>query len=289
MSRKAARPDLRLVPQIEPDDTTPSGWSLAYEEPLVRLYRGDCREVLPMFAADSVDHVICDPPYSKKVHEASRRKVMDLQTDGSHAAAMRNADLGFEHLSTSLRKCIAQAIARLAKGYSLIFTDYEGIPGWTKDIEKAGLELVQICHWRKLNPPPQFTGDRPAQGCEAILAVHRPPPGRKVWNGGGKAGTYSHAIVLNRGGKNARFHETQKPLPLMLELVADFTAPGSTVLDMTSGSGTTLLACKNSGRNSIGIANRAKDVRATVARLRQEILPFGDDECAAGEEIIDAV
>ena len=48
-------------------------------------------------------------------------------------------------------------------------------------------------------------------------------------------------------------HPTQKPLELMEYLVKTYTNEGETVLDNTMGSGTTMLACKNTNRNGIGI------------------------------------
>lgn len=48
-------------------------------------------------------------------------------------------------------------------------------------------------------------------------------------------------------------HPTQKPAALMEYLIKTYTNPGETVLDNTMGSGTTGVACKNTGRRFIGI------------------------------------
>jgi site-specific DNA-methyltransferase (adenine-specific) len=48
-------------------------------------------------------------------------------------------------------------------------------------------------------------------------------------------------------------HPTQKPLELMEYLVKTYTNENETVLDNAMGSGTTMLACKNTNRNGIGI------------------------------------
>ena len=48
-------------------------------------------------------------------------------------------------------------------------------------------------------------------------------------------------------------HPTQKPVALMEDLVKTYTNEGATVLDFTMGSGTTGVACVNTGRNFIGI------------------------------------
>ncbi len=48
-------------------------------------------------------------------------------------------------------------------------------------------------------------------------------------------------------------HPTQKPIALMEYLVKTYTNEGDTVLDFAMGSGTTGVACVNTGRNFIGI------------------------------------
>jgi site-specific DNA-methyltransferase (adenine-specific) len=50
-----------------------------------------------------------------------------------------------------------------------------------------------------------------------------------------------------------RQHPTQKPVALMEYLIKTYTNPGELVLDNTMGSGTTGVACINTGRNFIGI------------------------------------
>jgi len=49
------------------------------------------------------------------------------------------------------------------------------------------------------------------------------------------------------------YHPTQKPVALMEYLIRTYTNEGETVLDNTMGSGTTGVACINTGRNFIGI------------------------------------
>ncbi|MCH8135217.1 MAG: site-specific DNA-methyltransferase [Proteobacteria bacterium] len=48
-------------------------------------------------------------------------------------------------------------------------------------------------------------------------------------------------------------HPTQKPVALMEYMIKTYTQPGALILDFTMGSGTTGVACQNTGRNFIGI------------------------------------
>ena len=51
----------------------------------------------------------------------------------------------------------------------------------------------------------------------------------------------------------SKMHPTQKPVALMEYLIKTYTNEGETVLDFVMGSGTTGIACKNTGRKFIGI------------------------------------
>ena len=50
-----------------------------------------------------------------------------------------------------------------------------------------------------------------------------------------------------------KFHPTQKPTALCEYLIKTYTNEGDTILDNCMGSGTTGVACLNTGRNFIGM------------------------------------
>ena len=59
--------------------------------------------------------------------------------------------------------------------------------------------------------------------------------------------------VLAFAKEEDHLHPTQKPVALMEYLIKTYTNEGETVLDFTCGSGTTGVACANTGRKFIGI------------------------------------
>ena len=59
--------------------------------------------------------------------------------------------------------------------------------------------------------------------------------------------------VLRYGSVHNPPHPTQKPVALMEYLIKTYTNTGETVLDFTMGSGSTGVACVNTGRKFIGI------------------------------------
>jgi len=62
-------------------------------------------------------------------------------------------------------------------------------------------------------------------------------------------------------------HPTQKPVALMEDLVKTYTDPGETVLDFTMGSGSTGVACANTGRRFIGIERDDKYFAIACRRI----------------------
>lgn len=66
---------------------------------------------------------------------------------------------------------------------------------------------------------------------------------------------YPESILYSNNctDKKCRLHPTQKPVKLLEYLIKTYTQEGETVLDFTMGSGSTGIACLNTGRNFIGI------------------------------------
>ena len=73
----------------------------------------------------------------------------------------------------------------------------------------------------------------------------------------------------NRRGRKNNFHPTQKPVALMEYLIRTYTNEGETVLDFAMGSGTTGVACQNTGRNFIGIELDEDYYKAARKRIEE--------------------
>jgi len=81
-----------------------------------------------------------------------------------------------------------------------------------------------------------------------------------------KTGYPKSILKYNREGG---FHPTQKPVALMEYLIKTYTNEGETVLDFTMGSGTTGVACVNTGRNFIGIERDEKYFEIAQKRIAE--------------------
>lgn len=249
----------------------------------VELRLGSCfdpRIGMPSLPNWSVDHVITDPPYSKYVHGKSRGGVTGWRARQRFGNIARVRDFGFAHMTDPERHAAAREFARVARRWVVVFSDLESAHLWIAALEAAGLEFIRLGVWVKVGAAPQFTGDRPGAGAEAIIAAKQPGADaivvahqrharlrRKRWNAGGKLGVWTVPIELDRSHKAPRIHTSQKPLRLMRELVEDFTDPGEVVLDPYAGGGTTGVACAQLGRRFIGWEKNGTFYRRAAARL----------------------
>jgi hypothetical protein len=96
---------------------------------------------------------------------------------------------------------------------------------------------------------------------------------RDVTIGRAREGASEHAArgrdVFSYRTKTDGLHPCQKPLPLMCELVERLTALGATVLDPFMGSGTTGVACIQTGRRFVGIEKDSGYHEIAVRRIAQ--------------------
>ncbi len=81
---------------------------------------------------------------------------------------------------------------------------------------------------------------------------------------------YPRSVQLFSSDKQkSNFHPTQKPVALCEYLIRTYTNAGETVLDNTMGSGTTGVACVNTGRSFIGIEQDKKYFDIAQERIAQ--------------------
>lgn len=239
--------------------TAPQGAMPApyYEDDLVTLYHGDCREVLGGMEDASVDCVITDPPYDARTHKGAKTNkgkghgVKAVLFDSfTHERQIET----FVELGRITRRWV---VATLATSTAFKF-DLEPPPG---------LRCLRVGAWVKPNPMPQISADRPGQGWEPVVFMHREDV-KPAWNGGGKSGVWIHPVVQNEG------HATVKPLPMVADWVRLFSDPGDLILDPFAGSGTTLRAAKDEGRKAIGVELDERYCEVIAKRLSQDTL-FG--------------
>lgn len=190
---------------------------------------GDCLEVMRGMADGSVDRVITDPPYARQTHEGARTK------SKLDAPFIEFASITDEQFLSIAAECV-----RVARRWVVMTCEWRH----AALAEQAGLPIVRLGVWVKENAAPQFTGDRPGMGWEAVLILHR--PGKKRWNGGGYPAAWKAKVA--RGN-----HPTEKPVALLGQWVQQFTDKGELIFDPFCGSGSTGVAALGMGRQFRGV------------------------------------
>lgn len=120
--------------------------------------------------------------------------------------------------------------------------------------EQSGIEASRFFYTAKASK-----SERNA-GCEGLP--------QKAGGSNAKGYTQDVAQGLDRNRPTSNFHPTVKPLKLMEYLCTLTKTPtGGVVLDPFMGSGTTGVACKNTGRDFIGIEREEEYIEIAKARI----------------------
>lgn len=148
----------------------------------------------------------------------------------------------------TLEKFVKSFYQKLKKGGTLIiFFDLWKIETLKSLLEKHKFKQIRLIEWIKTNPQPLNSQTNYLTNCREIaltcIKVSKPTFNSKYDNG-----IYMFPL---QGGTN-RFHPTQKSLKLFETLIDKHTNENDIVLDPFLGSGTTLVACRNTKRKFKG-------------------------------------
>ena len=195
------------------------------------LYLGDCREILPTLG--KVDAVVTDPPYG--INMAARGTIGTSNKGETKDYGKRNWD---EHPPDQglIEDILESSTWQILFGGNF----FEGLG-------PTSCWLV----WDKQN-----TGD--FADCE-LCWTDWPKAVRRIqwrWNG------------MIRQGNEERYHPTQKPLGV-IAWALDLAPASVTVLDPFMGSGTTGVACIQSGRSFTGIERERKYFDIACERIER--------------------
>jgi len=236
-----------------------------YEHAGITIYHGDCLKIMPTLTDKSVDMILCDLPYGT-------------------TACKWDTVIPFEPLWKQYKRLIKDKGAIVLTA-SQPFTSalVMSNPGWFK-----------YCWvWnKKISGNPLIAKHQPLKIHEDVCVFsngkHNYYPemrkGKERIKGGGKSNLFSMNMSSSRNDEyypvsiieysNAGRgeHPTQKPVALFEYLIRTYTNEGDTVLDNCAGSGTTGVACLNTGRKCVLIEKDHEYCKISVKRLAQEVL-----------------
>lgn len=218
---------------------------------MAELFHGDCLEVMAQLPDASVDMILCDLPYGT-------------------TACKWDTVIPFEPLWAQYRR-VAKRNAAIVLTASQPFT--------TALIASNMREFRYCWVWdKKIAGNPFLAKRQPMKRHEDVCVFSASPhfyapqmtTGKMRTKGGGHSKLFDVALTSSVNDQyyptsivefsNAKrgIHPTQKPVALMEYLIRTYTREGETVLDNCMGSGTTGVACANTGRQFIGIERDEK-------------------------------
>ena len=221
----------------------------------VKLYQGDCLEVMKDIPDKSIDLILTDPPYG------ATNCNWDIQL---------NLKDTWENLERIIKPhgVIAlfgtEPFSSIVRSSNLKNYKYDWI--WEKskatgflNAKKQPLrayENIMIFYFKQPYYHPQFS-----QGVSYNKGVRKEQTTNDIYNhfestevkSNGKRYPRNVIYFKTAESEGKTFHKTQKPIALLEYLIKTYTLKGETVLDFTMGSGSTGVACINTNRNFIGI------------------------------------
>ena len=242
----------------------------------IQLYLGDCLEIMKTIEDDSIDCVICDPPYgTTPINWDTVIPFERLWKEYNRIVKPNGAIIIFsqEPFATYLRMSNIK--------------DYKYDWYWEKErltnvfqIKKRcgkTVENIVVFYKQQCTYNPQKTehlGKKVTNkiGKNARWSVTQAgyTPTTKPFEYEDDGTRYPTQVLrFNRDNPRKRVHPTQKPLDLLAYLVRTYTNEGDLVLDNCMGSGSTGVACKQEHRRFIGIEKEKEYF--DIAKTRMEV------------------
>jgi site-specific DNA-methyltransferase (adenine-specific) len=246
------------------------------------VHRGEALDALQKLPDESVDALVCDPPYSSGGFTRGDRTL-------DPAAKYVHTDVAIQRISftgdnrdgrswcywCSLWLSEAHRVLRTG-GYALMFTDWRMLPLATDAFQSGGLVWRGIVSWDK---------------GESARAPHtgyfRHQAEYVVWGSKGALPSAAHGgpwpgVVRAPVVQADKHHMTGKPTELMRALVR-CVPPGGVVLDPFAGSGSTLVAAALEGRVGLGFELDQRNVDIANRRLNGVAKGLGGADALAGQ------
>lgn len=230
----------------------------------IQLYQGDCLELMKDIPAGIVDMVLADLPYGTTACKWDICIPLELLWEQYRRIIKKNgvvALFGSEPFSSRLRMSnIAQFKYDWVwcKNTCTGFQHAKNMPLKNHEIisvfSPGSMGHESILGERRMTYNPQGikTVNYERHGCLKKFGgtVGRRPSQKDDYTQTAEGYPKS---VLDFANSKKTFHPTQKPVALLEYLIRTYTNEGETVLDNCMGSGSTGVACINTGRNFIGM------------------------------------
>jgi site-specific DNA-methyltransferase (adenine-specific) len=260
----------------------------AFDDPKhhIRIYQGDCLEILEKIPESSVDLVFADPPYFLSNGGITCHAGKMVSVNKGDWDKLPGPDLGpvrarFDKVHEFNRAWLAAA-QRVLKPNGGIWVSGTShvIHSVGFAMQQLGFKLLNDISWVKPNPPPNLSCRYFTHATETIIWAAKNSKSRHTFN-------YKLMKEANRGKqmksvweirppesweKKFGKHPTQKPVALLERILLASSHEGDLVLDPFSGSGTTLLTAFRLRRHALGCELSAEFVSLSVRRISSDLV-----------------
>lgn len=230
---------------------------------------GDYLEELKKIEDKSIDFIFIDPPYGVTANKWDNIISFDQMWKEFNRISQENAVTAIFSAQPFTTKLIHSNIDKFKycwywrKNQGTNFFHAQRMP-----IRK----MEDICIFGGKTYYPQITdGHVPtnsAKGKSYGKTYHG--INKREYKGGITTRYPDNILTFNCVDNYSRLHSSQKPLDLCEYIIKTYTKENDTVLDCFAGSGTTLLAAKNTNRKYIGIDNNLEFINIIKNRLNNE-------------------
>lgn len=245
-----------------------------YEHNGIRIYHGDCLEVMAGLPAP-VDLLLADWPYGTTA--CAWDSVIPLQPLWEQCRRLVKPDGAI--VLTASQPFTTVLIASNLDMFRYCWVWEKDTPTGFLDANRKPMKAHEdICVFYQRQPTyhPQKWKGQPNHGRSANLvrAVSSIYGGERLQLAPDQTGMkYPRSVVkFPKYAPRESLHPAQKPLELMAYLIRTYSNPGDLILDNTMGSGTTLAAAKLLGRRAIGIELEERYCEIAARRLSQEVM-----------------
>ena len=222
----------------------------------IDLRQCDCLEEMKLIPDKTIDMILCDLPYGTTQNKWDTIIPTDLLWN-AYERIIKDRGMICLTASEPFTTRLISSNYKMFK-YDLIW-DKKSTTGFLNSKRMPLRKHEQIlCFYKKLptyNPVMETRGKPRNKGFYNKRKGDGDSCYGKFENIESYNNTYYPTSILEFSNANQKdkLHQTQKPVALLEYLIKTYTNEGETVLDFTMGSGSTGVACKNTGRNFIGI------------------------------------
>lgn len=260
---------------------------------MIQLFNADCLEKMKDISANSVDLIICDLPFGC-LHAGRKQdgKWYDRNQNGGEGCAWDIA-IDLEKFWEQVRRirkddhtpCLHFCTTKYGFDlwesnkkefrYDLVWDKGRGVSFLSANkMPMRSHEMVYVfsktgAYYNRVDISGNFTSWK-SKSSETKHGVQTYSSGMlKGWKDNGNDGTKRCVLSVIENPKSSRKggHPTEKPVELYKFLIERYCPVGGTVLDPTFGSCNSGLACKELGRNYIGIEMNKEFYEKGVKKL----------------------